>query len=892
MNKNIFDFGANFPEIISNNLINDFKSNDFSKALIIFPHKRPKFFIEKILSKKLKMVFYSPVYFDMDLFVCYLSGVESFSNNLDLLALILNIFEKQKGLKKICEKPPVALDWASSFLDSFEKVQMELVEYDKLKNCSHPDENIFFNFFPQIYNEFLIELNKNKLITRGMAYNFAARSGNFEKLKNFEKIYFVVPPGLTKSEKEILNKIRDFDNLGLYLEGFDIDTSDGFKIIHNETKKDANFDIVPCSSSHSQMIKLREKLEKIKDLESIAIVLPRSRELLPILENVLSYFPQKEFNISLGYPLIYSPFYKFIENIFSLQINKTDEKYSSNLIIDFLSNPIIYNLAKEISEYIKTIRKLKENFINENVYYISKEDLIKNIEEISNSTEILNFIKEIIKNFILPFENPLNLKDLCENLFNILNLISEIKILDKNPFSYEYLEAIYKFLYDLEGSNFCSLKFKRDDLFEIFLSFLKQLKINFTGHPLKGWQVLGFLEVRTLSFENVFILNLNEGVLPSIETFDPIIPLSVKETLGLPGPKEEEEIYKHHFLHLIYSCKNCTLFYLDNEEEDVRSRFLEQIIWEKEKKEEKILKFDLGKEFNLVLKYKEQLKIEKSDEIIDYLKKKEFSASSIDNYLMCPLKFYFQNILNLKESIELEEEADAMTYGTIIHIILERLQKEYIGKEIKNKQLEEMKNNLEKTIDAIFKEMGFKENLQNKILKKLISLRIVKFLQDTDAIPIPFKIKEIEKLIKSVDFYEIKLHGKIDRIDETKDGLRVIDYKTGSVKKFIEKEKIADPSSFDDFQKAVGSFQMPIYLYFIKKLYDKDYDKIDAIFYPLRGNFDKKSKDDVEKARNFGEVYLKKFLGIIFDKSIPFEAKPKNKRICLYCSYRNLCKYA
>ncbi len=890
MNEKKYNFGANFPEIISKDLINDFKGNDFSKALIIFPHKRPKFFIEKILSKELKKPFYSPVYFDMDLFICHLSGVENFSNNFDLLYIILNIFKKHKTLKKIYEKPLVAISWASSFLDSFEKIQMELVEYESIKKYVSLEEKSFFEFFPEVYKEFLEELNNKKFITRGMAYKLASKNGNFEKLKDFEKIYFVVPPGLTKSEKEILKKIKNFDNLELYLEGFDIDFNNSFKIIHNKMKKEQNLDIVPCTSSHSQILKLKEKLEKIKDDEGVAIVLPRSRELLPILENVLSYFPQKEFNISLGYPLIYSPFYKFIENIFSLQINKLEEKYNSNLTINFLSDPLIYNLTKDFSEYLKIIKKLKKEFIDKNIYYVSKEELIKNIENISDSLKNLNFVKEIIKNFILPFENPSNLKDLCEKVFNLLDLISESNFVYKNPFSYEYLEAIYKFLYDLESSSFCLHNFKKEELFEIFLHFLRELKINFTGHPLRGWQVLGFLETRTLSFDNVFILNLNEGVLPSIETFDPIIPLSIKKSLGIPGPKEEEEIYKHHFLHLINSCKNCTLLYLENEEEDIRSRFLEQIIWEKEKKERKIINLEVGKEFNLTLKRKEPLKIEKSEEIMDYLEKKGFSASSIDNYLICPLKFYFQDILNLQESLELEEEVEAKVYGSIIHSILEILQKKYVGKEVKYKELEEMKKNLDEKIDEVFKEKGFKENLQNKILKKLINLRIEKFLEYEEAFPVPFEIVEVEKYIENISFNGVKFKGRIDRIDKIDNKYRAVDYKTGSVKSFIEKKDIADPSSFEDFQKKIGSFQMVIYLYFLKSLYKLEYDKTDALFYSLKSGYDKKIRENVEDAKELGEDYLKKFLDIIFDKSIPFEAKPKDKRICEYCPYSTLCR--
>ena len=43
---------------------------------------------------------------------------------------------------------------------------------------------------------------------------------------------------------------------------------------------------------------------------------------------------------------------------------------------------------------------------------------------------------------------------------------------------------------------------------------LRSVQIPFEGEPLRGLQVMGFLESRALDFENVIILGFNEGKLP------------------------------------------------------------------------------------------------------------------------------------------------------------------------------------------------------------------------------------------------------------------------------------------------------------------------------------------------------------------------------------------
>ena len=51
--------------------------------------------------------------------------------------------------------------------------------------------------------------------------------------------------------------------------------------------------------------------------------------------------------------------------------------------------------------------------------------------------------------------------------------------------------------------------------------------ISFSGSPLKGFQILGLLESRSLSFDNVIIMDVNETLLPKLKINEPLIPREI-----------------------------------------------------------------------------------------------------------------------------------------------------------------------------------------------------------------------------------------------------------------------------------------------------------------------------------------------------------------------------
>ena len=60
-------------------------------------------------------------------------------------------------------------------------------------------------------------------------------------------------------------------------------------------------------------------------------------------------------------------------------------------------------------------------------------------------------------------------------------------------------------------------------------------KIDLLGEPSEGLQIMGLTETRAIDFDNVFILDCNEGMLPKHEVEDSFIPLDLKHLLKMPG---------------------------------------------------------------------------------------------------------------------------------------------------------------------------------------------------------------------------------------------------------------------------------------------------------------------------------------------------------------------
>ncbi len=159
----------------------------------------------------------------------------------------------------------------------------------------------------------------------------------------------------------------------------------------------------------------------------------------------------------------------------------------------------------------------------------------------------------------------------------------------------------------------------------------------------------------------------------------------------------------------------------------------------------------------------------------------EISASALENYFQCPLKYFFNYVLKLKEPTSANIEM--LDIGNILH---ELAYKYYL---CKNRESVDIKLFCQNTIkNLISKNEKLNLHINNPIIINLTaeSERFISYLKELDKnsmfIPSYFekefgKNKDFPALPLTENIY---LKGKIDRIDIYNNYFRIIDYKSGN----------------------------------------------------------------------------------------------------------------
>ena len=164
------------------------------------------------------------------------------------------------------------------------------------------------------------------------------------------------------------------------------------------------------------------------------------------------------------------------------------------------------------------------------------------------------------------------------------------------------------------------------------------------------------------------------------------------------------------------------------------------------------------------------------------------SASSLSLFIKNPYLFYEKKILGIDNKDE-SKYLDYMDQGTLIHRVIEKLYKPFIGKNLDVSDINFMKNQLLNESLNTFIELYSKEPTG----KNLIFIEVVKeYIENTLNFELDqiknqnarIKIISLEKKLEynlKIKNQNVKLKGIIDRIDMFNDGVRIIDYKSGNV---------------------------------------------------------------------------------------------------------------
>jgi len=471
--------------------------------------------------------------------------------------------------------------------------------------------------------------------------------------------------------------------------------------------------------------------------------------------------------------------------------------------------------------------------------------------------------------------------------------------------SEEIFKEVYESLEDLKHARFCRETLHRDKeenkriLCDFILYHLKTINLPFETKPIEDLEIIGVLESRSIAFDAVIMLDVNEGIMPQPKRIDPLIPLGIYDKLGIPSPEFNEEIYRYYFYRLIRSAKEAHLLYIDAEDKQ-RSRYIEQLLWEREKSEKQLNVIPIEHTVNKVnLKPGMSMpEIKKTDLAIQKLKDMVYSPSAIDNYIKCPIMFYYSNILKFEEKRFITEDIDIMDRGNLIHRILFDTFKGFMKREIDPSHYDDILNKMHEEIESSFKDKVVTGDYY--LFKTLAAYKLEGFLRKSIRnAPGPFIIQYLEETVRGdiiTGNGTIRFKGRIDRIDLSlhSNENMIIDYKTGNTRQYSQNIlKKTDFSSIDDIHKNVESFQLPLYVYLFHKMFSAPIKDINAKLVLLKNNeeellFEDKQGIDRESALNMYMDGVKTVLTDLLDSSKPF--KPFDDDLCGKCPFNGLCR--
>jgi len=937
------DFIARLSDLIEEGFIS--KGADISRLAFVFGGKRPSLFLKRELAKRVKKGFLSPSFFSIDEFIEYtLFKKEAFARAADL-DICFSIYSLARisapDILKDRESFSRFLPWAREIAAFIEQLDLEDIEVKSLENIQFKasigydvPENInsLLKSIILLRDKFHSEQERHKVYSRGFEYLSASRMIRGADFEEFEKIFFCGLFYLHKTERGI---IRDLHKRGKAVLVFQGDEREwpvlkkagedfGCEIRPKDRRAPGyRLTLHPAFDLHSQACLVREELKKTKDPDSTVIVLPQPDNIIPLLSEISSL--AERLNVSMGYSLSRSALFSLFECIFKAQENKKGGAYYAKDYLKVLSHPLVKNLRlfDNASVTRLLVHKIEEIIlgIEESSYsgslFLKTEDIrgLRHLYDLTLATckkmdievsyaELKEGVALLHGLLFIAWEGIRDFYDFSVNLEKLLDALIEKSPLGNYPVNLKMAERILAIKEEMRNSSFNREPFAAEDIFRIFLDGFRQGMISFSGSPLQGLQVLGLFETRSLNFRNVILMDVNESVLPNLKIYEPLLPREVMISLGLNRLEKEEEIQRYQFRRLISGADNVCLIYQKSDDKE-KSRFIEELIWEKEKSGEPgaIVASPLATFRVKVLPKK--IEVKKKPDVLEFLSAYEFSASSLNLYLHCPLSFYYKYVLGLEEKEGLLEEPEARIIGTFVHELLFDAFTRFIGR---NPSIDaSFKKEFFLLLDEKFNdEFSRKMKSDSFLIKGVLDFRMKRFLENEKARAVK-KILALEETFKGkirLNGLDIRLTAIIDRLDLLTDGsILILDYKTGGTDLLPETSlgKLNGLSlSRASIKNAIKSFQLPIYLYLIDN--DERYagSRVNACLYSIRdlekglglSRLFKKEEDFMNKGQLM-DFYLKALRWVVeemLDPGVPFKADEEDARLCEYCHFSYLCR--
>lgn len=556
---------------------------------------------------------------------------------------------------------------------------------------------------------------------------------------------------------------------------------------------------------------------------SSAIILANDGLLFPVIGSIPSRY--STLNISLGYPLDRTPISVFISSWTQLVEASASGRYTSDRVLDLLSHQLLcqhYPLLEQLSDRIHT----------GGLFYLSAEWLQAQYQSLQTQEETqtnsrLPICQVLFSPHRVGIDFLMQLDNLLEDIITH-SLIegaqeeeeeeeeldedkqsAEAKLVPLSLFDAEFILHYRSLIERLRG--LLRLYNYQQVGTSIVLKLLDGLSsgitIPFQGNPLKGLQVMGLLESRLLHFPNLIYIGATDGDLPKGQSKISLIPHELRQGYQLPQRSDEQAAATYRFYQSIAGIEHLTVLY-----SGTLSRYIMQLEYlynvdvehltaEARPEGQQASPLTINKELSNIQESLNKYLAPTADALA-------LSPTAIITYLNCPLRFYYQSILGIRERQEPEQLLTDNKFGDVFHEVISLLYKPYEdGKEIPQSlyaQYLKSPSSLLPLVRGAYTHLFNPKHPSNlkinsplqglsELNSQLICQYLISQLQHDKSTPnlhyISGELKVSNAYIKTPKGRRVNLKGTIDRIDSIGPAhtpspyIRILDYKTGKDKK-------------------------------------------------------------------------------------------------------------
>ena len=694
-----------------------------------------------------------------------------------------------------------------------------------------------WNALHSIYLEYHKELKNKAVVSPGWMLRMAAE-GEID-MNRHARLVFVGFGVLSVAEAKLFDRFNkagkaDFwwDNAGVQIQLEKAPHDPGALLIDGYSKrfgakplqpldgKGPDVTVVSVASNVGQakqafelMKAMRENGNGVNDIET-AIVLPDENLLVPLLHSVHS---AGALNVTLGYPLRSSGIVSLMHIVARMHHQASKERgectYYREDVYDILAYPLIKTHcthdALSIMAQLSRVNRFRiparefEGLPFHDLFAPAMDSDDNVGDQVSRS----RFLDHLMAFCNLLMEKMSSPDDEVNE--DVPNQDGSVELPLQQAFLEMYIDVLNQIKYSLA---LCRQRLESTTVFYLIDRLTASAIVPFTGEPLKGLQIMGLLETRSLDFKHVLILSMNERVFPRRRSITSFIPNYIRRAHGMSTIEQQEAIVAYNFYRLLNRAEKVTLVY-DSSAQKLGSaepsRFIAQL--------EKIYHIPL-RHVEMVpdVKTSSPIAIEVPNAGFDDLRQRYLanhphadewflSASAINKYMNCPLSFYMHYIQGLNDENDVSDFMDYGTFGTIVHDTLKDcyycqqsrargglIDRQYIEWFKKHRIDDVVTRNIKKTyLHVSDKDLDTDDQpLRGEAFMLVDTIKsYVGFVLDYDLALIdeqgPFTILECEH---RHELPSMEIGGAVmnfiftpDRIDRLSDGtVRIVDYKTGS----------------------------------------------------------------------------------------------------------------